>query len=620
VKAAAWLANVAVIIGGYILMGVVAVAQAAIMAAAWLVALGPIGLLIAAIVAIVAALVWFFTQTELGKELWAAFVQFITDVWNNFVTWIVAIVEGFPAWWNGIWTAVGQFIQDAWNNFITFITDAWNGFVGWLTGIIDGLVSWWNGIWTGIGNFIRDAWNFMVAYVKAVAIRIVVGLMTKFAEFTAFWSNLWNNIKTAAQDIWNNVLDFFKSIPGKIKGFFEGAGKWLYDIGSDVVQGLLDGISSLAGTIGSFFLNLLPGWIRGPFEAALGIASPSKVFEGYGKNIVLGLVKGLDQNAAKAGAAIERIAAKIRDTKGMSDPTKSRLITYVKEQGKALVSLWKAYDRSADKLKKANEDLDKLRAQRKQMIEQIAGNISGGLSLTQDEVVEKKPKPATTFAQVAARIAGYAAKAKTFAKVLKDLRKAGIPEGLLQEIAGLGVKEGTDVGKAILSGSKSQIKELSGDYMDVQKYATSAGRTVADEFFAVGIKAQEGVVKGLTSDTAKLKKAAQQMARSIANYVRKELGIHSPSRVFMDLGKNTMLGYIKGIEAMTGKVQSAATAGMNVSGTAPGLGSARVSSTAPAYASTRTVNFNEGAFALSGADPYAVSLLTANRIAEKVAI
>lgn len=47
------------------------------------------------------------------------------------------------------------------------------------------------------------------------------------------------------------------------------------------------------GTIGNFFLGLLPDWIVAPFKAALGIASPSKVFRGYGRNIVEGLALGL---------------------------------------------------------------------------------------------------------------------------------------------------------------------------------------------------------------------------------------------------------------------------------------------------------------------------------------
>ncbi|WP_074783883.1 hypothetical protein [Arthrobacter woluwensis] len=59
-----------------------------------------------------------------------------------------------------------------------------------------------------------------------------------------------------------------------------------------MIQGLLNGAGSLLSSIGSFFLNQLPGWIVGPFKAALGIHSPSRVFRQFGEFIVQGLAGG----------------------------------------------------------------------------------------------------------------------------------------------------------------------------------------------------------------------------------------------------------------------------------------------------------------------------------------
>jgi hypothetical protein len=92
--------------------------------------------------------------------------------------------------------------------------------------------------------------------------------------------------------MWSGFMGFLRGIPGKVTGFFSGIGSWLYNAGKDLIDGLLSGIRSVAGNIGSFFLDLLPGWIVGPFKAALGIASPSKVFRGYGRNIVEGILVG----------------------------------------------------------------------------------------------------------------------------------------------------------------------------------------------------------------------------------------------------------------------------------------------------------------------------------------
>lgn len=89
------------------------------------------------------------------------------------------------------------------------------------------------------------------------------------------------------------VTGFVGDMGGKIVGAFANAGSWLFNAGRNIVEGLLNGIKSLAGTIGSFFLDLMPGWIQTPFKKALGIASPSKVFAGFGTNIGEGLIGGL---------------------------------------------------------------------------------------------------------------------------------------------------------------------------------------------------------------------------------------------------------------------------------------------------------------------------------------
>src|SRR5699024_5501460 len=61
-----WAAFTAAVAASPALTGVATAARAA-----WAALTGPVGLVIIAITAVVAALVWFFTQTEVGQKLWA---------------------------------------------------------------------------------------------------------------------------------------------------------------------------------------------------------------------------------------------------------------------------------------------------------------------------------------------------------------------------------------------------------------------------------------------------------------------------------------------------------------------------------------------------------------------
>lgn len=84
-------------------------------------ALNPIALVVIAIAALTAGLVYFFTMTDQGKQVWAGFVGFMSDSWNAFA-------EGFGKAFTGV---LGFF-----NSIVVTVTNSVKGFINW---IIDGL-------------------------------------------------------------------------------------------------------------------------------------------------------------------------------------------------------------------------------------------------------------------------------------------------------------------------------------------------------------------------------------------------------------------------------------------------------------------------------------------------
>lgn len=121
------------------------------------------------------------------------------------------------------------------------------------------------------------------------------GIMGFFGGIGRFFASIWNGLIGGIAGFIGQVVGYFQSIPDTIMGVFAGAGQWLYNVGRDIVNGLLNGVGSLLRNIGQFFLNMVPGWILGPFKAALGIASPSKVFRQYGVWTMEGYIDGIDQ-------------------------------------------------------------------------------------------------------------------------------------------------------------------------------------------------------------------------------------------------------------------------------------------------------------------------------------
>lgn len=239
-------------------VGVLAAAFVALTVAQWAANVAmfasPITWIVVAIIALVAALVWLVSN-------WDMVVTWLGEVWSGFIGWFTGVMDGFFAWWNSVWAGFLGFLAGVWNSVTATATAAWNGLIAWLTGV----PGWVLGVFVGAGQWLLS-----------------VG------------SDIINGARTGLENGWNAVSSWFGSLPGTILGFFSGAGKWLWDIGRNMIDGLLDGIKSLGSTIGNFFLDLLPDWIVGPFKAALGIHSPSRVFRGYGQNLIEGLTLGLD--------------------------------------------------------------------------------------------------------------------------------------------------------------------------------------------------------------------------------------------------------------------------------------------------------------------------------------
>ena len=82
-----------------------------------------------------------------------------------------------------------------------------------------------------------------------------------------------------------------------------GFGGLLYNAGRDLIQGLLNGIGSIGGQIGEKIKGLANGAVD-QAKKILGIKSPSKVFEGIGENIGLGMVKGIDATADAVASSL----------------------------------------------------------------------------------------------------------------------------------------------------------------------------------------------------------------------------------------------------------------------------------------------------------------------------
>jgi hypothetical protein len=73
------------------------------------------------------------------------------------------------------------------------------------------------------------------------------------------------------------------------------------------------------------------------------------------------------------------------------------------------------------------------------------------------------------------------------------------------------------------------------------------GKFKIDSFYTVGENIIQGIIDGVGSMTNALMEAIQAIANNILKWFKDALTEKSPSKKFMEIGKNAMLGFAKGI-------------------------------------------------------------------------
>ncbi|WP_149867847.1 hypothetical protein [Cellvibrio sp. PSBB023] len=103
------------------------------------------------------------------------------------------------------------------------------------------------------------------------------------------------------------------------------------------------------------------------------------------------------------------------------------------------------------------------------------------------------------------------------------------------------------------------------------------GIDLPEKFKTLGGAVVDGLLGGLFGGMEKLKTGIINLGNNAITWFKDTLGIHSPSRVFAELGINTLQGYQKGLEqqqsptlqriGLIAKQVTAAGAGLVISGT-----------------------------------------------------
>jgi murein DD-endopeptidase MepM/ murein hydrolase activator NlpD len=202
-------------------------------------------------------------------------------------------------------------------------------------------------------------------------------------------------------------------------------------------------------------------------------------------------------------------------------------------------------DHLADNIKKASDKLKDLVKQQKDYAASVRDSAKSYASLTSIEAPATGPQTAASLVQ------GLKDRLKAlndFRAGISKLTKMGLNKGSIDQLVQAGVEGGGADVQALVAGGKGTIKQVNKLQGQINTSATKLGKSTSKTMYGAGIQAQQGLVNGLIDDKKRLEKSAHKLASRLTNSVKKELGIHSPSKVFKDIGANTTEGMRQGLD------------------------------------------------------------------------
>ena len=192
-------------------------------------------------------------------------------------------------------TDAGLAIYQNWDKIAESLDKASESLKNWFVGVGE----WWNEKWQGFSTNFQTAWESLPGFVQhpiQALDQASAGLKQWFVGVGKWWSQKWAGFKENWDKAWNSLVDTLKALPKKF-----------LDYGKNIIQGLIDGINkgieNAKKTVGGLAKAIID-----KFTTDTEIHSPSKVFEQFGIYIVQGLANGITAELPYVEQAMTNLA------------------------------------------------------------------------------------------------------------------------------------------------------------------------------------------------------------------------------------------------------------------------------------------------------------------------
>lgn len=441
--------------------------------------------------------------------------------------------------------------------------------------------------WTLFTSAVTAGINAVLALGRALPGRVRSAIASLGGAISGVARAAWTAFKTAVNTGINNTLALVRQLPGRIKSGLSNLGGLLVNSGRDVIMGLVRGMSGAIGAAVNAAKNVGKAIIGG-VKSALKIGSPSKEMIKIGRWVNDGLIEGMTGTAKQVRAASTKLANIVLDAYSDRLISKGKKKSLLKTINKNNVQLQKLANKAATiagKLKTAQAKLADVQKKYNEAFAEARDATKSTFSLVGEGLASADVQDAKARFRIAID------QAKAFAANIAKLVKRGLNKDLIAQLIAQGPEAGGAMAKALAGADNATLKEFNSLQAEMNKAADAVGKSAADSMYGAGLRAAQGLVKGLASQQKQIESLMLKIAKSMEKAIKKALHIKSPSRVMFKLGEFISKGLALGIEHLRSQVDKAAL----------GLANATIMPTVRLTEASQPVNVPQGPSAAQAA-------------------
>lgn len=257
---------------------VILVLKPAIAALNAVLAANPIGIIIMAIAALVAAFIYLWNHCESFRQFWIDLWEGIKKVFKDVIDWIVNAFNDVVTFFSELPGKIGDWLKETGESISKWFSELPENIAYWLGYLIGIIVTWAVETREKITNWFTTTWENITTFLSELPGKVWEWLKETFNKIVEWGFSTQTKAKEIISTFINRIVDGLRSLPGKFKEWFTSAINYLrtlpgqmLQIGKDIFNGLWNGLKSI--------WNKLTGWIDGVVGKIKSLFGKAK--EGY---------------------------------------------------------------------------------------------------------------------------------------------------------------------------------------------------------------------------------------------------------------------------------------------------------------------------------------------------